>query len=140
MEHTTMALKTMPIAKLQDLKSKIDEAINAKVSERRRELEAELSELSAFAGRGAKAIKFGRGGGGVSSHLNTAIPTTQMRPGLVEVSGRGGSLPQLKAVRALRILPSSGQAQRPPSQAGDPARPKGRQRNRAKISGSLWPA
>jgi hypothetical protein len=57
-----MALKTMPIAKLHDLKSKIDAAINAKVSERRRELEAQLSKLSGFAGRGAKATRFGRGG------------------------------------------------------------------------------
>jgi hypothetical protein len=40
-EKTTMALKTMPIAKLQDLKSKVEAALNAKVSERRRELETE---------------------------------------------------------------------------------------------------
>ena len=57
-----MALKTMPIAELQDLKAKIDAAINAKVSERRRELEAQLSKLSGFGGRGAKVTKFGRGG------------------------------------------------------------------------------
>jgi hypothetical protein len=41
-----MALKTMPIAKLQALKSQIEAAITAKVSERRRELEAELSNSS----------------------------------------------------------------------------------------------
>jgi DNA-binding protein H-NS len=57
-----MALKTMSVTKLQDLKAKIDAAINAKVSERRRELEAQLSKLSGFGGRGAKATKFGRGG------------------------------------------------------------------------------
>lgn len=45
-----MALKTMPIAKLQDLKSKIEAAINAKVSERRRELETELAKLAQFDG------------------------------------------------------------------------------------------
>jgi DNA-binding protein H-NS len=58
-----MALKTMPIAKLQGLKSKIEAAINAKVSERRRELEAELSKLGRFQGgkaRGKSAL--GRGG------------------------------------------------------------------------------
>jgi DNA-binding protein H-NS len=60
-DKTTMALKTMPIAKLQDLKSKIEAAINAKVSERRRELETELSKLARFGG-GGKVIKFGRGG------------------------------------------------------------------------------
>lgn len=59
--ETTMALKTMPIAKLQDLKSKVDAAINEKVGQRRRELEAELSKLARFGG-GGKALKFGRGG------------------------------------------------------------------------------
>jgi len=52
-----MALKTMPIAKLQDLKSKVEAAITAKVSERRQELESELSKLAGFEGRG-KTIKF----------------------------------------------------------------------------------
>jgi hypothetical protein len=56
-DETTMALKTMPIAKLQDLKSKIEAAINAKVSERRRELETELAKLAQFGGRGGKAIR-----------------------------------------------------------------------------------
>jgi DNA-binding protein H-NS len=57
-----MALKTMSVAKLQDLKSKIEAAISAKVTERRRELETQLSKLSGFGGRGGKATKFGRGG------------------------------------------------------------------------------
>ena len=56
-----MALKTMPIAKLRDLHSKVEAAINEKVSQRRRELEAELSKLARFGG-GGKAPKFGRGG------------------------------------------------------------------------------
>jgi DNA-binding protein H-NS len=56
-----MALKTMSIDKLRDMKGKIEAAINAKVSERRRELETELSKLARFGG-GGKAIKFGRGG------------------------------------------------------------------------------
>jgi DNA-binding protein H-NS len=56
-----MALKTMPIAKLQALKSQVEAAISAKVMERRRELESELSKLAGFAG-GQKATKFGRGG------------------------------------------------------------------------------
>jgi DNA-binding protein H-NS len=61
-DGTTMALKTMPIAKLQDLKTQIEAAINAKVSERRRELETELAKLAQFGGRGGKAIRSGRGG------------------------------------------------------------------------------
>jgi DNA-binding protein H-NS len=60
-ERAAMALKTMSVTKLQDLKAKIDVAINAKVSERRRELEAQLSKLSGFGGRGATVTKFGRG-------------------------------------------------------------------------------
>jgi DNA-binding protein H-NS len=59
-EKTTIALKTMPIAKLQDLKNKIEAAISAKVTERRRELEMELSKLARFGG--GKAIKVARGG------------------------------------------------------------------------------
>src|SRR5580700_7304362 len=55
-----MALKTMPIAKLQALKSQVEAAISAKVTERRRELELELSKLAGFGG--GKASKFGRGG------------------------------------------------------------------------------
>ena len=55
-----MALKTMSIDKLRDMKSKIDAAISSKVTERRRELETELSKLARFGG--GKAIKFGRGG------------------------------------------------------------------------------
>jgi DNA-binding protein H-NS len=67
-DETTMALKTMPIAKLQDLKTQIEAAITAKVSERRRELETELAKLAQFGGRGGKAIRPGRGGarGGVA--------------------------------------------------------------------------
>jgi DNA-binding protein H-NS len=56
-----MALKTMPIAKLQALKSQVEAAISAKVSERRRELESELSKLAGFTG-GRKATKLGRTG------------------------------------------------------------------------------
>jgi DNA-binding protein H-NS len=56
-----MALKSMSVAKLQDLKTKVEAAISAKVHERRRELESQLSKLSGFGGRG-RAAKLGRGG------------------------------------------------------------------------------
>jgi DNA-binding protein H-NS len=56
-----MALKTMPIGKLQQLKSQVEAAISAKVTERRRELETELSKLAGFGG-GGKAVKFAGGG------------------------------------------------------------------------------
>jgi DNA-binding protein H-NS len=45
---------------LQQLKSQVEAAITAKVTERRRELETELSKLAGFGG-GRKASKFARG-------------------------------------------------------------------------------
>jgi DNA-binding protein H-NS len=56
-----MALKTMPIAKLQALRSQVEAAIAAKVTARRHELESELSKLAGFTG-GRKATKLGRTG------------------------------------------------------------------------------
>ena len=55
-----MALKTMSVTKLRDLKAKVDAVIAQKVSERRRELEGELSKLVQLEGRGRG--KIGRGG------------------------------------------------------------------------------
>jgi hypothetical protein len=43
-----MALKTMTIPKLQDLKSQVEAAISAKVIERRRELDSELFSVQKF--------------------------------------------------------------------------------------------
>ena len=56
-----MALKTMSIEKLQDLKSKVEAAIHTHTIERRRQLESELSKLSRFEG-GRGSGKVGRGG------------------------------------------------------------------------------
>ena len=41
-----MALNTMSIPKLRDLREKVDAMISTKVSERRRELESELTKLA----------------------------------------------------------------------------------------------
>ena len=57
-----MALKTMSIAKLQDLKAKVDAAISEKVMTRRHELESELSQLDGYAGAGRRGRPAGRGG------------------------------------------------------------------------------
>jgi DNA-binding protein H-NS len=70
-----MALKTMSIDRLRDMKSKIEAAISAKVSERRRDLETELSKLARFGGGGGKAIKFGRGGPVAPKYRNSENPT-----------------------------------------------------------------
>jgi DNA-binding protein H-NS len=57
-----MALKTMSIAKLQDLKAKVDAAISEKVKARRHELETGLSKLAGYAGEGRRGRPTGRGG------------------------------------------------------------------------------
>jgi DNA-binding protein H-NS len=57
-----MALKTMSVAKLQDLKSQVEAAISAKVSERRQELESELSKLDGYSGGARRVRPAGRGG------------------------------------------------------------------------------
>jgi DNA-binding protein H-NS len=57
-----MALKSMSIAKLQELKAKVDAAIGEKVTARREELEAEMSKLEGYAGRPRRGRPAGRGG------------------------------------------------------------------------------
>jgi DNA-binding protein H-NS len=57
-----MALKTMSVAKLQDLKSQVEAAINTKVSERRHELESQLSKLDGHSGGARRGRPAGRGG------------------------------------------------------------------------------
>jgi DNA-binding protein H-NS len=56
-----MALNAMSVERLQDLRDKVEAAIGAKITERRRELESGLSQLARFDGR-RKSIKFGHGG------------------------------------------------------------------------------
>jgi DNA-binding protein H-NS len=56
-----VALKSMSIEKLRDLKDKIEATIHAKVTERRHELESEMSKLIRFEG-GRGSGKVGRGG------------------------------------------------------------------------------
>src|ERR1700729_3920140 len=57
-----MALKTMTVAKLQDLKRQVEAAISAKVSERRQELESELLKLDRHSGGARRGRPAGRGG------------------------------------------------------------------------------
>jgi hypothetical protein len=47
-----MSLKTMTVSKLKDLKRQVEAAIHAKVTERRHEIESELSKLSLLDGGG----------------------------------------------------------------------------------------
>ena len=58
-----MSLKTMTVLKLKALKHQVEAAIHAKVTERRHEIESELSKLSRFDdGRGAKVVRAGARG------------------------------------------------------------------------------
>jgi DNA-binding protein H-NS len=72
-----MALKTMSIAKLQELRGKVDAAISEKVNARRAELETELSRLQPLDGRGgAKATRRGGPRGRVApKYRNSADPS-----------------------------------------------------------------
>jgi hypothetical protein len=66
-----MSLKTMTVSRLKDLKRQVEAAIHAKVTERRHEIESELSKLSLLDGggrgkvvraaaRGMVAVKIGK--------------------------------------------------------------------------------
>jgi DNA-binding protein H-NS len=58
-----MALKSMSIDRLLDLKNQVEAALASKVTEQRHALEAELSKLSRFqGGTGRGKVAFGRGG------------------------------------------------------------------------------
>jgi DNA-binding protein H-NS len=72
-----VALKSMSIEKLRDLKSKVDAAIHTHLVGRRRELESELSKLSRFeGGRGSgKSARGGARGPVAAKYRNPANPT-----------------------------------------------------------------
>jgi DNA-binding protein H-NS len=57
-----MALKSMPIAKLRELKAQVEAAIGEKVSARREELESALSKLAGLTGESRRGRPAGRGG------------------------------------------------------------------------------
>jgi DNA-binding protein H-NS len=72
----TMALKSMSIAKLRDLRGQVDAAIVQKVTARRQELEGELSKLVHIYGRGpAKVTRGGRLGSVPPKYRNPADPS-----------------------------------------------------------------
>jgi DNA-binding protein H-NS len=59
----SMALKTMSIEKLVELKSRVEAALSSKVTDQRRSLESELSKLGRFQGGAGRAKSaLGRGG------------------------------------------------------------------------------
>jgi DNA-binding protein H-NS len=54
-----MTLKSMSVAQLQDLRGKVEAAISEKVTERRQELQAELTKLGHIDGRPARKARRG---------------------------------------------------------------------------------
>ncbi len=56
-----MALKSMSVAQLQDLREKVDAAIVEKITARRQELETELSSLERINGHGSRKTDRRRG-------------------------------------------------------------------------------
>jgi DNA-binding protein H-NS len=70
-----MQLKSMSVDKLSNLRDQVDAALNAKVVEQRRALEAELSQLSRF-GNGKGRVKLaGRGGPVAPKYRNPENPS-----------------------------------------------------------------
>jgi hypothetical protein len=66
-----LSLKTMTVSKLKDLKRQVEAAIHAKVTERRHEIESELSKLSRLDGdRRAKAVR-------ASARVMVAVKTSK---------------------------------------------------------------
>jgi DNA-binding protein H-NS len=59
-EKTGMALKSMSVAKLTNLRGKVDAAISEKMAARRRELEGQLSELTRHDPKGTRGKALGR--------------------------------------------------------------------------------
>jgi hypothetical protein len=57
-----MSLKAMSVSQLKALKREVESAIHAKVSERRREIESELSELCRLDGGRAEVVRAGARG------------------------------------------------------------------------------
>jgi hypothetical protein len=85
-----MALKSISLAELKDLISKVDAAIAVKVGARRRELEVQLSEPARHDPRGTREMVRGCGTR-ASVALSTAIRKTCRRPGPVPVCSRMGA-------------------------------------------------
>ena len=90
-----MALKSMSVAQLQDLKSQIDAAISEKVRARRHELESELSKLAGYGGGGRRGRPGGRMGRVAPKYRNPANPAETwagrgLRPRWLTAAIKGG--------------------------------------------------
>jgi DNA-binding protein H-NS len=79
-----MALKTMSVYQLRDLREKVDAEIATKIGARRQELESQLSELARYDGKG------GKGGRGANLRGRVVAPKYRNPDNRTETwSGRG---------------------------------------------------
>ena len=90
-----MALKSMSVAQLQDLKSQIEATISEKVRVRRQELESELSKLAGYGGSGRRGRPGGRMGRVAPKYRNPANPAETwagrgLRPRWLTAAIKGG--------------------------------------------------
>jgi DNA-binding protein H-NS len=90
-----MALKSMSVGQLQDLKSQIEATISEKVGVRRQELESELSKLAGYGGSGRRGRPGGRMGRVTPKYRNPANPAETwagrgLRPRWLTAAIKGG--------------------------------------------------
>jgi len=90
-----MALKSMSVGQLQDLKSQIEATISEKVRVRRQELESELSKLAGYGGSGRRGRPGGRMGRVAPKYRNPANPAETwagrgLRPRWLTAAIKGG--------------------------------------------------
>ena len=90
-----MALKSMSVGQLQDLKSQIEATISEKVRVRRQELESELSKLVGYGGSGRRGRPGGRRGAVAPKYRNPDNPAQTwagrgLRPRWLTAAIKGG--------------------------------------------------
>jgi hypothetical protein len=90
MAEAGMALKTMSISKLMDLRQKVDAALASKVAEERRALQSRLSNLGRMDRRSHRVAE---AASGARSRPNTATRKIPKRHGLGADSSHGGLQP-----------------------------------------------
>ena len=87
-----MFLKTMTVSKLNDLKRQVEAAIHAKVTERRHEIESELSKLCRLDGGGrGRVVRAAAMDAAKYSNSEPTLKTGRKNHGCSGVSSEGPS-------------------------------------------------
>jgi DNA-binding protein H-NS len=69
-----LALKSMPVIKLVELRNKVDAMLASKVADQRRSLQSELNKLARFQSSGARDVGVRRGGAVAAKYRNPDNP------------------------------------------------------------------